>query len=136
MIVADTNLAAYLIVQGTKTAEARKVWTIDPDWVLPPLWRSEFLNVLVLSVKNSVLKEEQATVAWHRASRLFGKSEQEPQGEEVLRASLKYGVSAYDAHFVVLAEKLGLKLVTGDRKLCRACPTIAVSIETFSKSDR
>ena len=133
MIVADTNLAAYLMIEGTKTAEARRVWTIDSDWVLPPLWRSEFLNVLVLSVKNSVLNKEQAMLAWRRATNLFGRCEQEPEGEEVLQSALKYGISAYDAHFVVLAEKLNLTLVTADRKLCRACPNVAVSIGKFSK---
>ena len=133
MIVADTNLIAYLMVEGEKTPEARRVWAIDPDWVLPPLWRSEFLSVLALSERTSVLEKEEAMLAWRRASSLFARSEQEPGGEEVLHAALKYGISAYDAHFVVLAEKLNLTLVSADRKLCRACRRLAVSIEKFSK---
>lgn len=89
--------------------------------------------MLVLSVKNSVLKEEQATLAWRRTSNLFAKSERDPEGEEVLHAVVKYRISAYAAHFVVLAEKLNVALVTADRKLCRACPNVAVSIEKLSK---
>jgi len=136
MIVADTNLVAYLMVEGTRTPEARRVWSLDPDWVLPPLWRSEFLNVLWLAVRSSVLDEEQATLAWRRASTLFARLEKEPEAEQVLSAALRYGISAYDAHFVVLAEERNVPLVTADKKLCRACPRLAVLITDFGKRPR
>ena len=135
MIVADTNLVAYLLIEGEQTSGARRVWTKDPRWVLPPLWRSEFLNVLMLSVLASVLDEDQAILAWRRATGLFSRSEQEPGGEQVLQTALRYGISAYDAHFVVLAEKLNLTLVTADRKLYQACHPLAVSIGHFTESN-
>ena len=44
MIVVDTNLVSYLLIEGKRTVEARQVRQRDPDCVLPPLWRGEFLN--------------------------------------------------------------------------------------------
>ncbi|MGZ5446412.1 MAG: hypothetical protein ACXWLY_31220 [Thermoanaerobaculia bacterium] len=55
MIVADTNLVAYLLIEGDKTAAARAVWKKDSRWMLPTLWRSEFLNVLTTAVRSRVL---------------------------------------------------------------------------------
>ena len=43
MIVADANLTVYLYVDGPHASEARDVLQRDPDWMVPPLWRSDFL---------------------------------------------------------------------------------------------
>jgi predicted nucleic acid-binding protein len=133
MIVADTNLVAYLLIEGEKTPAARRVWREDAHWLLPPLWRSEFLNVLTLTVRASVLTEAQALRTWRVATALFSRSEREPTGEAVLEAAVRLGLSAYDAQFVVLAEAQGVPLVTGDRKILRACPGLAVSLESFGE---
>jgi len=44
---------------------------------------------------------------------------------------LRDGLSAYDAQFVVVAEDLGVALVTSDRRVLAARPDLAVSIEAF-----
>jgi len=132
LIVADTNLVAYLLIEGERTQAARLVWQKDPDWRLPPLWRSEFLNVLATSARAGVLSAKQAIRAWRAGIQLLGHCEQEPGGEPVLQTALQYGISAYDAQFVAVAVNLEIPLVTGDRKLCSACKGIAASIESFA----
>ena len=131
MIVADTNLIAYLLIDGEHTEAARKVWAKDPDWRVPPLWRSEFLNVLRTAVVSRVISEEQAFDTWHHAVGIFGGMEFSPSGEKVLEAAFKYGISAYDAHFVAVALELGARLVTGDKKIVRNCGKLAVKMEEF-----
>jgi predicted nucleic acid-binding protein len=115
VIVADTNLISYLLVQGERTKAARRVWQRDPDWRAPPLWRSEFLNVLSTSVRADVLTESDADRAWTAATRLLTGREIQPSGRAVLRSALRDRLSAYDSQFVVVAEDLGVQLVTGDR---------------------
>jgi predicted nucleic acid-binding protein len=132
VIVADTNLVAYLLIEGEKTELARAVWAADPRWMLPTLWRSEFLNVLTTSVRANVLTLEEAHDIWNVAQTVFGPNEVEPSGDAVLEAAAARKISAYDAQFVVAATDLGIRLVTSDRRLLQACPDIAMSPKTFT----
>jgi predicted nucleic acid-binding protein len=132
LIVADTNLVAYLLIEGEKTASARAVWAADPRWKLPTLWRSEFLNVLTMAVRAHVLTLVQAHDTWHVAQTVFGQSEVEPSGDAVLETATARNLSAYDAQFVVAATDLDVPLVTSDRRLLLACPDIAVAPEKFT----
>jgi len=131
VIVADTNLVSYLLIEGEQTEAVRQVWSKDSAWVLPPLWRSEFLNVLATAHRAKVVTQEQAMLAWQRARALLGASEVESLGENVLRIAIERGVSAYDAQFVAVAEQIGIPLVTADRRVCSRCPHVALSIEQF-----
>lgn len=45
-------------------------------------------------------------------------------------------MSAYDGQYVALARRLGTPLITGDRRLLRAFPDIARSMESFVASER
>jgi len=125
MIVADTNLISYLLIEGEHTNAARDVWARDPDWVAPPLWRSEFLNVLVMAHRAGVLSRDQAMLSWQRAKALLSGREVEPDAEGVLTIAIERGISAYDAHFVTVADDLGAPLVTADKRILEACPDIA-----------
>ena len=134
MIVADTNLVSYLLIEGEHTETARAVRAREPFWLVPPLWRSEFLNVLAVAVRHKILDEAQAFHAWRAAVLLLGGSEREPGGEAVLSIAIRNGISAYDAHFVALAQASSCVLVTGDRKLQRTCRDVAIAPEEFVNS--
>jgi len=51
VIVADTNLIAYLVMPSPYTEAAERLLVREPDWVAPTLWRSEFRNVLALYLR-------------------------------------------------------------------------------------
>ena len=133
MIVADTNLVSYLLIEGERTSDVRRVHEKDPDWRVPTLWRSEFLNVLTSAFNAAVLNRQQAFSAWWIAVDLLSGREIEPDGDRVLKLALERQISAYDAHFVAVAEDLGVSLVTVDRAIARQCPDIAVAIEDFTQ---
>ena len=132
MIVADTNLISYLLIEGDQTELARQVWVRDHEWAMPPLWRSEFLNVLAVSHKVGALDEEQALFLWRSSSIFLDTTEVEPDGEKVLEIAMNCGISAYDAHFVAVASELGVPLVTSDKRLLVRCEDVAISITSFA----
>ena len=131
MIVADTNLIAYLLIRGQNTAEAEAVFRKDSQWVAPRFWRSEFRNVLVLSLRHKLIEMEDALEAMEQAERLIGGQEFEVESSRVLRLAATSGCSAYDCEFVALAQNLGVPLVTSDRELIAKFKPTVVSMAAF-----
>jgi predicted nucleic acid-binding protein len=66
-------------------------------------------------------------------SQMHGK-EYSVSSMQVLNLVEKSRCSAYDCEFVALAEDLGIPLVTTDKKMLSAFPSIAVSLKKFSLS--
>jgi predicted nucleic acid-binding protein len=52
----------------------------------------------------------------------------------VLHLAVRSGCTAYDCEFVALAQDLGASLVTTDRAILRAFPSVAVSLAAFARS--
>ena len=131
MIIADTNLIAYLLIRGQNTAEAEAVFRKDSQWVAPRFWRSELRNVLVLSLRHKLIEMEDALEAMEQAERLIGGQEFEVESSRVLRLAATSGCSAYDCEFVALAQNLGVPLVTSDRELIAKFKPTVVSMAAF-----
>ena len=126
MIVADTNLIAYLLILGQYTNEAESVYIKDPQWVAPLLWRSEFRNILAFYVRRELMDLNDAYGTMEQAERLMRGQEFEIVSARVLRLAATSGCSAYDCEFVALAQDLGVTMVTSDRILVtRFKPTVS-----------
>lgn len=131
MIVADTNLIAYRLIDGEQTELALAVSSNDPEWFVPPLWRHEFLSVLSVHCRHGNLTEKEGLVIFERAVLLLQHREHQPNLSEALAVALKKKITPYDAQFVLLARQLGTSLVTSDRELIRKFPDLAVSPRGF-----
>ena len=131
MIVVDTNVIVYLCLNSQRTSQAQAVRENDSDWTAPPLWRSEFGNVLALNMRVGLLNREGALEAWHKAEGLMSGSEFHSSVEMVLDLAARSGCSAYDCEFVALAKEFGIRLVTADRQVLAAFPETAVSLDSF-----
>lgn len=125
MIVADTNLIAYLAMPSPYTEDAERLLVRDPEWVAPVLWRSEFRNVLALYLRKGLIRFEQALDIQAEMESLFQGKEYEVASLDVLSLVNQSECSAYDCEFVALAKGLGVKLVTMDRKLVSCFPDTA-----------
>lgn len=132
MIVADTNLLIYLYVQGQRTEESEAVLQQDALWTAPLLWRSEFRNALIGLVRTDALQLEEAMSMIDEAERWFNGHEYSVVSRQVLALASRSGCSAYDCEFVALAQDLEVPLVTNDRQILKAFPTIAVSPSAFT----
>jgi predicted nucleic acid-binding protein len=130
MIVADTNLIAYLLIAGPFSDAAQRAFDRDGVWLAPDVWRHELLNVLATSVRNQLLAHEKALEVWAHAPAFVKDAEVPPL--EVLGLSVSSKFATFDCYYVVLARKLATRLVTADKKLLVQFPDVAVSIEDFA----
>jgi predicted nucleic acid-binding protein len=131
LIVADTNLIAYLFLTGDLTEQAEKVFCQDSDWAAPILWRSEFRNVLALYLHKGLISLETASLIMDEAMQLFRGCEYEVNSYKVLDLVSRSLCSAYDCEFVALAQDLGIGLVTNDKKILDQFPETVIPIERF-----
>jgi predicted nucleic acid-binding protein len=133
MIVADTNLLIYLLIEGERTAESEAVQCKDPVWSAPLLWRSEFRNSLIGLVRKKLLALDDALPIMQEAERRLAEHEYTVVSRQVLMLADRSGCSAYDCEFVALAEDLGVPLVTTDQQVLKAFSHVAVSPSHFTK---
>ena len=125
MIVVDTNVVCYLLIQGEHSDRAQRLFDADSDWVAPRLLFEELLNVLVTYERKSLLADRQIMVIVEEALELMGDSLFELPPVRVLAVARRTGLSGYDSQFVALAEDLDVGLVTWDRQIIERCPTVA-----------
>ncbi|HET8706445.1 MAG TPA: type II toxin-antitoxin system VapC family toxin [Pseudomonadales bacterium] len=128
MIVVDSNVLAYLYLPCEFTADAEALLEHDPEWAAPVLWRSEFRNILAGYVRRKTISFEQACSLQAEAESLLDGLEFEVSSREVLELVRDSDCSAYDCEFIALAQKLGTKLVTMDKKLLKAFPDVAMPL--------
>jgi predicted nucleic acid-binding protein len=131
MIVADTNLIVYFHVDGQWTSQAEQVATIDPHWVAPFLWRSEFRNTLALYLRKQLLTFEDIADIVQRAERQMYGNEYPISSMAVLNLVKTSACTAYDCEFVALAQMLSVSLITTDKKVLKEFPQVAIHPEEF-----
>ena len=128
MIVVDTNILAYLYLPTELSASAEALLAKESDWAVPLLWRSEFRNILAGYLRRGILPYEAALAIQTEAEALVAGAEHDVSSRSVLELVRDSDCSAYDCEFVALAKALDVKLVTADKKLLRAFPTVAMGL--------
>ena len=103
-----------------------------PFWVAPPLWESEFRNVMAVYIRRNVLKLKDAKLIMKSALKTMEGREILPPSDLVLDLVAASDCSAYDCEYVALAKHLDIKLVTSDHKILQSFPETAVELATFS----
>ena len=69
MVVVDTNVLAYLLIEGDRTAAAQALYARDADWRSESFLLVEFSNMLATYVRNGRLDAEAATALLAAADR-------------------------------------------------------------------
>jgi predicted nucleic acid-binding protein len=91
--------------------------------------------MLATSVRNDWLTVEQAMEALANAEEAMDGGEYHVPAAEVLRTAIESKCTACDCEFVVLAQDLGVKLVTLDRAVLQAFPNVAVPLNQYETGD-
>jgi len=133
MIIVDTNIIAYLHVNGMFTALALQLLEKDSTWVAPPLWQSEFRNLLLNYIRHNIMSMEAGIGLMEDALLTMQNRELVPSNGLILTLAANSSLSAYDCELVALAKELSCRLVTVDKQIVKAFPEIAISLEEAIK---
>ena len=131
MIVVDTNIITYFYLKTDLSELAENLYKKESDWVVPMLWRSEFRNVLTNFIKREFISLNDGIQILELSEALFAEKEYEINSVQVLNLACTSGCSAYDCEFVSLAENLNISLVTMDKQVLKAFPSLAISPRNF-----
>jgi len=131
VVVVGTILVAYTLVRRSKRALARRVRERDR---LPDLCRHEYLNALSTDARYGGVSAEQADTIWQEAVAVFADCELPVDVRKALRVPIQFGVSAYDARYIVPPQSLGVRCVTEDLWPARVYPDLTTSRATFCSS--
>ncbi len=99
MVAIDSNILAYLLLNGARTAQARLLLERDPDWHTDAFAHVELTNIFATTVRVRQLDSSAAIVALAEAQAYLG-----------------------------AALALGVPLVTDDRRLRKAASELTVSL--------
>ncbi len=129
MIVVDTNVLIYLAIDMPQSQAVQALAARDPDWWVPGVAWSELANTLAGGVRAGRIAAPVGVGMLHAHRERVGPF----PGRvivDVLQTALATGLTAYDAEFVVAARRSGLKLLTNDHAVLRACPDVAVALDS------
>lgn len=126
MIVVDTNIIAYLLIEGDFTEQVQKLRVEHPEWIAPRLWLDEFVNVLATTERRQLMTPALADMTLELACELMETRSYDIPTQRSLEVARRTGCSAYDSQYVCLAEDLGVNLFTYDRGILTKCPSVAV----------
>ena len=135
MIVVDTNILVYFHIQGDFTEEATNAYQKDSEWAAPYLWRSEFRNTAMLYLRKELLGLPHLMQLTRSAENIMAGREFHVVSDDVYRLANASSCTAYDCEFVVLAQDLGVPLVTVDKRVLREFPNTAVSLTQFTNHE-
>lgn len=123
----DTNVLAYLLIEGDRTPAAQALYARDSDWHSEGFIMVELSNILATYVRTQAMTHKQGLALLASAHALM-LSLTSLDHAQALETATEFAISAYDARFIALARQMRVKLVTEDVKLRAAVPAWTISL--------
>ena len=102
---------------------------IHDEAIVPALWTLEVANVLLMAERQDRMTEAQATRFVQLLGQLPIRTESAPVDVSALLAlGRRHNLTAYDATYLALAQRLGVALATLDEGLVRAARSAGVDL--------
>lgn len=130
-IVVDTSVTMAWCFDDESTGETDAVLERVglEGAVVPALWRLEVANVLLVAERRRRITEAQAARFVALLAQLPIRVDVTPsETASVLAAGRQHRLSACDASYLIVAERLALPMATLDQRLAAACRTAGVPL--------
>jgi predicted nucleic acid-binding protein len=129
VIDASVTMAWCFDDESTEATDAVLDRLRQDQALVPSLWQLDVTNVLLVAERRSRIAESQVARFLDLLSQLpIRVDESRHDVNAVLAAGRRHGLSAYDAAYFVLAERLGAPLATLDDRLATAARTAGVEL--------
>ena len=122
MKAVDINIVINLFIEGTHSDATGKLFSSDRHWILPDLWIHEMTNVVATYVKQSGIALDDGEKILESACQYFLETTYSLPMTVVLKTSIEYDISGYDAAYIALARNNKVPLITLDKKLANKVP--------------
>jgi len=130
-IVVDTSVTMAWCFDDEATGQTDAILDRlrEEEAAVPALWQLEVANVLLVAERRGRITEAEATRFLDLLGRLPIRMDMLPiDTTAVLAAGRRHNLSAYDAAYLILAERLGAPVATLDDKLITACTAAGVEV--------
>jgi len=126
---ASTALAWAFDDEAGRYSDAVLDFVIENHAIVPALWTYEMTNGVLVGLRRSRLSVDEA-VAFSEdlAAMDIRVDSASPQPVALLAEAVEFGLTAYDAAYLLLARDAGLPLATRDRALISAARKAGVDI--------
>lgn len=129
VVDASVTMAWCFEDEASPATEAVLDGLADDVAIVPHIWHLEVANVLMVAERRRRISEAQG-------SRFIQLLEQLPiktyatdaPMDQIVAVARRHNLSAYDASYLVLAERLGVQLATNDRRVTEACMAAGVAL--------
>jgi hypothetical protein len=128
VIVANTNVLAYLQLPYECSPQADALFQRDPELAVPILWRSESRNLLAGCLRRKTQSLDEVLKLQAEAEALVAGTEHEVESWRVLELAPDTDHSTYGCEFVALGARHGIQVATMDAKPLKAFPKHAVAL--------
>jgi predicted nucleic acid-binding protein len=129
LLVVATNILFSFAVDNDWSNRARVLAERHPHWHTEAHALVETTNALVRYARNRLMSDTEALHALKIVEAAVAGRVHRVAHDAAYSAARSFNVSAYDARFLVVARKLGRRLITEDAKLRRAAPELTQSLD-------
>jgi predicted nucleic acid-binding protein len=135
-LVLDASMALAWVFERQQAEDAARASQLlatcgEEPWWVPGLWYLEIANALLVAERRSLIGPEASDLFRARLAGLpiscDDDTAQELQSRLVTLARC-HGLSSYDATYLELAQRLGARLASFDRRLNQAATAVGVAL--------
>jgi predicted nucleic acid-binding protein len=127
VVVDNTVIVDFWVGIESSQAQAKRLFSMDSEWIAPDLWRYEFGNVMRKLVRLEMISDAMKDIAWEQ-SLIMLKTIHDINVLEIDEIAAESGLKFYDASYVWLARHMNLVFYTRDRKILESCADVAASM--------
>lgn len=128
--VVDASVAACWLLPDEGDPRAAEAYSRFPDdtALVPSLWWFEIRNIFVINERRKQIEASFTNRALALLAGLPIQRDDRPDGAAILALARRYGLTAYDATYLELAQREGIALATLDADLLRAAHNAGVPV--------